>query len=71
MGTLKQTEADLLIPELCSKQSINSATFLGCRTKFDGMDATLMNRMKKIEDENPRLPTIKNTHKLYKPRFLG
>jgi len=52
MAILKQAEAGLPIPELCREHGMSSATFYKWRTKFGGMDASLMTRMKELEDEN-------------------
>jgi putative transposase len=42
-------------PELCREHGISSATFYKWRSKFGGMDASLMARLKELEDENRRL----------------
>ena len=34
---------------------MSNASFYKCRVKFGGMDASLMKRMKELEDENRRL----------------
>ncbi len=49
------TEAGLTVPELCRELGISSATFYKWRAKFGGMDASLMARMKELEQENQRL----------------
>ena len=55
IAILKQAEAGSPVPELCREHGISSATFYKWRTKFGGMDASLMSRMKELEDENRRL----------------
>lgn len=55
MATLKQAEAGTPAPELCREHGISSATFYNWRTKFGGMDASLMARLRELEDENRRL----------------
>lgn len=55
MAILKQAEAGTPAPELCREHGISSATFYKWRTKFGGMDASLMARMRELEDENRRL----------------
>ena len=52
---LKQAEAGTPVPELCSEHGMSSATFYKCRAKYGGMDASLMARLKELEDENLRL----------------
>lgn len=55
IAVLKQAEAGTPVPELCREHGISSATFYKWRSKFGGMDASLMTRLKKLEDENRRL----------------
>jgi putative transposase len=43
------------VPDLCREHSISSASVYKWRAKFGGMDASLMKRMKELEDENRRL----------------
>ena len=52
---LKRVEAGLAVPELCREMGISSATFYKWRAKYGGMDASLMARMKELEEENRRL----------------
>ncbi|MBB5198702.1 putative transposase [Glaciimonas immobilis] len=52
---LKQAEAGSPAPDLCREHGISTATFYKWRSKFGGMDASLMTRMKELEDENRRL----------------
>ena len=55
MAILKQAEAGLSVPELCREHGISSATFYKWRSKYGGMDASMMKRLKELEDENRRL----------------
>ena len=41
--------------ELCREHGISSATFYKWRSKFGGMDASLMSQLKELQDENRRL----------------
>lgn len=52
IAILKQAEAGSPVPELCREHGISSATFYKWRSKFGGMDASLMARLKELEDEN-------------------
>src|SRR5690606_28267664 len=52
---LKQAEGGTPVPELCREHGISSATFYKWRSKIGGMDASLMARLKELEDENRRL----------------
>lgn len=55
LAILKQNESGVAVPELCREHGISSATFYKWRAKFGGMDASLMKRLKELEDENRRL----------------
>ena len=55
LAILKQAEGGLPVPELCREHGMSSVTFYKWRAKFGGMDASLMKRMKELEDENRRL----------------
>ena len=55
IAVLKQAEAGDPVPELCREHGMSSATFYKWRSKFGGMDASLMARMKELEEENRRL----------------
>jgi len=55
LAILKQAEGGLPVPELCREHGMSGATFYKWRAKFGGMDASLMKRMKELEDENLRL----------------
>ena len=55
LAILKQAEGGLPVPELCREHGMSSATFYKWRAKFGGMVASLMKRMKELEDKNRRL----------------
>ena len=55
IAILKQSEAGTPVPELCREHGMSSATFYKWRAKYGGMDASLMSRLKELEDENRRL----------------
>ncbi len=55
MAILKQAESGTPIPTLCREHGMSSACFYQWRSKFGGMDASMMKRMKELEDENRRL----------------
>jgi putative transposase len=55
ISALKQAEAGTPVPDLCREHGISSATFYKWRAKFGGMDASMMARMKELEEENRRL----------------
>lgn len=55
LSILKQAEAGSPVPELCREHGMSSATFYKWRSKFGGMDTSLMVRLKELEAENRRL----------------
>jgi len=55
LAILKQAEAGTPVPALCREHGMSSASFYKWRSKFGGMDASMMKRMKELEDENRRL----------------
>ena len=55
LSILKQSEAGTSVPELCREHGMSSATFYKWRSKYGGMDASLMARLKEREEENRRL----------------
>jgi putative transposase len=55
LDILKQAENGVPVTELCRQHGMSSATFYKWRSKFGGMDASLMARMRELEQENARL----------------
>ena len=55
IAILNQVEAGTPVPDLCREHGMSSASFYKWRTKYGGMDASLMTRMKELEAENNRL----------------
>lgn len=52
---LKQAEAGTPVPSLCREHGVSSATFYKWRSKYGGMDASLIGKMKELEIENTKL----------------
>ena len=55
IAILKQAQDGAPIPALCREHNISTATFYNWRSKYGGMDVSMMNRVKELEDENRRL----------------
>ena len=55
MAILKQAESGVPVPQLCREHGMSSATFYKWRSKYGGMDASIMAKLKELEDENRRL----------------
>lgn len=55
LAILKQSDAGAKVADLCREHGMSEATFYKWRSKYGGMDASLMKRMKELEAENRRL----------------
>ena len=55
LAILRQNEAGTKVVDLCREHGMSEATFYKWRAKFGGMDASLMKRLKELEEENRRL----------------
>ncbi len=55
MAILKQAESGVPVPELCREHGMTSASFYKWRSRYGGMDTSMMKRLKELEDENQRL----------------
>ncbi len=55
MVILKQAEAGIPVPELCREHGMSNAKFYKWRSKYGGMDALMISRLKELEEENRQL----------------
>jgi len=55
MGILRQAESGVPVSELCREHGMSSASFYKWRSKYGGMDASMVSEMKAMADENRRL----------------
>jgi len=55
MKILHQSEAGTPVSELCREHGMSSALFYKWRSKYGGMDASMISKMKELEAENARL----------------
>lgn len=55
LAILKQAESGIPVPQLCREHGMSSATFYKWRSRYGGMDASMMARLKELEEENRRL----------------
>ena len=55
LSILKQHEAGVSIAELAREHGVSTALIYQWRSKFGGMDASLMKEMKELRAENARL----------------
>ena len=55
VGALKQAETGVPVKDICREMGVSPATFYQWRSKYGGMDASDLKRMKELEEENRRL----------------
>lgn len=55
VALLKEAENGIAVPELCRRHGVGQSTFYKWRSKYGGMDASDIRRLKELEDENARL----------------
>ena len=55
MGALKQAETGVPVKDICREMGVSPATFYQWRSKYGGLDASDLKRMKDLEEENRRL----------------
>lgn len=55
VAILKEAENGVPVADLCRTHGIGQSTFYKWRSKYGGMDASLMKRLKELEAENARL----------------
>ena len=58
LAIMKEAEAGTPVPQLCRTHGMSTATFYKWRSKYGGMDTSLMARMKELEEENRRLKKL-------------
>jgi putative transposase len=51
----KQNEGGVSVPDLCREHGMSRAELYNGRSKYSGMDASMMKRMKELKAENKRL----------------
>lgn len=52
---MKQAEQGVPVAQLCRDHGMGNSTFYKWRAKYGGMDASLIAKMKALEEENRRL----------------
>lgn len=55
VAILKQQNAGLRVADICREHGISQATFYKWRSRYGGMDASMLKRVKELEQENARL----------------
>jgi putative transposase len=64
VSILKKAEDGMKVPDLCREHSISSATFYTWRSKYGGMNVSMLKRLKELEAENTRLKCMYADKKL-------
>ena len=55
IDALKRAEAGVPVKDICRELGISSATFYQWRSKYGGMEASDLKRLRELEEENRRL----------------
>ena len=55
LAILRQGEGGVPVSELCREHAMSNASFYKWRSKYGGMDASMISQMKALEDQNQRL----------------
>lgn len=55
VSILKSADAGLKVKDLCREQGISEATYYNWKSKYGGMEASDVKRMKELEAENAKL----------------
>jgi putative transposase len=55
LSILKQQETGLMVSDICREYGISPATFYNWKSKYSGMDASQLKKLKDLEEENARL----------------
>lgn len=55
IAILKQQETGLKVSDICREHGISDATFYNWKSKYGGMDASQLKKLKELEEENARL----------------
>jgi putative transposase len=55
LGILKAVESGRTVGEVCRENSISTSTYFKWKSKFGGMEASDIRRMRELEEENRQL----------------
>jgi len=55
VALLKEAEAGRKVSEICREHGISSATFYQWRSKYSGMEASDIKKLKELQEENEKL----------------
>lgn len=55
VAILKEAEAGKAVADICREHGISNATYYAWKSKYGGMDASELKRIRQLEEENGRL----------------
>ena len=55
VSILKQADAGVLVKDLCRQSGISTATYYQWKSKYGGLEASELRRVKELEAENSKL----------------
>ena len=55
VGILKEADGGITVRDLCRKHQISDATYYKWKSKYGGLDASDVKRMRELEAENSQL----------------
>lgn len=55
VDALKRAESGIAVKDVCRELGVSSATFYQWRSKYGGLEASDLKRLKELEEENRRL----------------
>ena len=55
LAILRQAEGGVPVADLCREHAMSTASFYKWRSRYGGMDASMVSQMKAMEEENRRL----------------
>ncbi len=58
VSILKQADAGLAVKDICRQAGISVATYYQWKSKFGGMEASDLKRVRELEEENNRLKRL-------------
>lgn len=58
IAVLREVESGMKVEEVCRTHGISSATYYKWKSKFGGMDASELKRIRELEEENTKLKRL-------------
>ena len=58
IAILKEADAGMKIEDICRKHGISNATYYNWKSKYGGMEASDIKRIKELEEENAKLKKL-------------